>query len=87
MTNIRAITVPWDKLLLAPSRRVKVTVPDVVGFQVMVEGWPAVSMYPPEGMLNGFALEFCAMTPATKSVRLVRIVNRIVIGLIGHSFY
>ena len=42
--NVRAMTVPWDKSLLAPSRRVKVTVPEVVGFQVTVEGWPAVNM-------------------------------------------
>ena len=42
--DVRAMTVPLLKSLFAPSRRVNVTVPEVVGFQVMVEGWPAVSI-------------------------------------------
>ena len=38
-----AMTVPWSKLLDAPWRSVKVTVPEVVGVQLRVVGWPAVS--------------------------------------------
>lgn len=36
--NLQAMTVPLLRSLLAPLRSVKVTGPDVVGFQVIVEG-------------------------------------------------
>ncbi len=38
------MTVPLFKSLAAPVRSVKVTVPWVVGFQVKVEGFPAVTL-------------------------------------------
>lgn len=76
-----AMTVPWLKSLFAPSRRVKVTLPDVVGFQVNVLGLPALSWYPPEGMLNGFALEDWATALATKSARLEMMVICMILGL------
>lgn len=76
--DIRAITVPLFKLLFAPSRSVRVTEPEVVGFQVMVEALPAVNAYPPLGILNGLALELCAMALATRRARFVRIVKYIV---------
>ena len=69
------MTVPLFKALLAPSRRVRVTLPEVVGFQLKVVALPAVSWYPPEGMLKGFAFEPWAMAPAMKSARLEMRVN------------
>ena len=37
------MTVPLFKSLLAPLRSVRVTGPEVVGVQLMVPDWPAVS--------------------------------------------
>ena len=50
------IKVPSTRSLLAPSLSRSVTVPLVVGFQVMVVGLPAVNTgKPPFGVLKGFS--------------------------------
>lgn len=40
--DVHWMTVPEFRLPLAPSRKVRVTVPGVVGFQVKVVGCPAL---------------------------------------------
>ena len=47
------MVVPGVRLLFAPSRSTRLTVPCVVGFHVIVMGWPAVAVNPSFGMLNG----------------------------------
>ena len=78
-----AITVPLFKSLAAPLRRVRVTVPWVVGFQVKVAGWPAVT----EKLLDtvgGFAVEppDCATATAIRLVTVERIERRMLMASI-----
>ena len=40
------------RLLAAPLRRTMVTVPEVVGFHLMVVTSPALGAYPPRGLLK-----------------------------------
>lgn len=42
-----------------PMRSLRLTVPSVVGFQDRVNGLPAVTEYPLDGLLNGLAV-LCA---------------------------
>jgi hypothetical protein len=66
---ILAIGVPLLKLLAAPLRNVKVTGPDVVGFQVKVAGWPAVIMKL-EGTVGRLeVLPLCATAVAIRQAR------------------
>ena len=48
------MVVPSFRLFAGPSRSCRDTVPDVVGFHVMVKVEPATPAIPPEGMLMGF---------------------------------
>lgn len=66
LSNLLAIWVPLFKLLAAPLRKVKVTGPGVVGFQVKVAGWPAVTMKL-DGTVGGLdVLPDCAMAVAIR---------------------
>jgi len=49
------MVLPDAKSLLAPDRRMRETVPWVVGFQLRVKGWPAEAERPEVGMLKGLA--------------------------------
>lgn len=51
-----AITVPLFRLSEGPSRNVRVTVPEVVGFQVNVDDLPAVTVKP-GGVVGGFDVD------------------------------
>ena len=62
----QASTVPMFKLFEGPLRNVKVTVPDVVGVQVKVDGFPAVTVKPC-GIVGGFDVgPDCAATAANR---------------------
>lgn len=54
VSNVHAITVPVSRLLLAPLRRTRETVPSVVGVQLRLSGLPAAAAMPSVGILNGF---------------------------------
>jgi len=56
---------PLSRLLEAPLRKVRVTVPGVVGIHSNLVGCPAVTMKPGE-TLGGFADEDCAATAAQR---------------------
>ena len=74
------MTVPLFRSLAAPLRRVRVTVPWVVGVHCTVVAWPAVSMKP-GGTLNGLGLLpelVCAATAAARQAMNVRGAKRIV---------
>lgn len=62
----QASTVPLFKSLAGPLRKVRVTVPEVVGVQVNVDDVPAVTVEPPE-IVGGFAVDpDCAATAASR---------------------
>lgn len=71
------ITVPASRLLLAPCRNLKVTVPGVVGVHVKVVGFPAVREKP-SGTLKG--LGFAARATAASPPRIESIRRRILRG-------
>ena len=54
--DIQAMTVPLFRSLAAPSRKVSVTGPWVVGVHVTVEAWPAVTMNE-LSTVNGFSVD------------------------------
>lgn len=57
MVNEHAMVVPSARSLLLPLRRIKETVPEVVGSHERVKGSPAVAWRPVVGILKGFAPE------------------------------
>ena len=62
----QASTVPLCKSLAGPLRSVRVTVLEVVGIQVNVDGLPAVTRKP-GGVVGGFDVEpDCAATAASR---------------------
>ena len=62
----QASTVPLFKSLAGPLRKVRVTVPEVVGVQVNVDDVPAVTVEPP-GIVGGFDVgPDCAATAASR---------------------
>ena len=69
------MTVPLSRLLLAPSRSLNVTVPGVVGVQVKVVGFPAVTENP-AGSVKGFGL-LAARVTARKPLKAKREWRRI----------
>ena len=74
-----AITVPLFRSLAAPLRRVRVTGPLVVGFQVKVEGFPAVTLKS-LWTVGGFAFEpVCATAIAIKQAMLGSMAKRILL--------
>ncbi len=60
---------PAARSLLAPLRSTRVTVPEVVGFQLRERGWPAVAEKL-VGILKGFALCANANKGAPKRVSM-----------------
>lgn len=56
------MVVPAARLSLPPLRKIKETVPSVVGFQFNVRVCPALAESPAVGMVNGFALLSAART-------------------------
>ena len=69
-------TIPLFKFFVSPLRRVNVTVPDVVGVQVNVDDWPAVTVNP-GGVVGGFDVDpDCAATAATRHATVERRATR-----------
>ena len=72
---------PLFRSLAAPLRRVSVTGPWVVGFQVKVAGLPAVTMKSEE-TVGGLALEpVCAATAAMRQARAEKGARRMMVVL------
>ena len=66
VSYLHAITVPLSRLLDAPLRSVKLMGPGLVGFQVKVDGLPAVTMKLDE-TVGGFAVfPDCAIAAAIR---------------------
>jgi len=69
LAMLLAIGTPASRLLLEPLLSRIVTVPSVVGFQLMVDCWPAVKESPEEGMLKGLAFDDWAIARDARAAR------------------
>lgn len=80
MSIPEASTIPLFKSFAGPLRRVKVTVPDVVGVQVNVDDLPAVTVRF-GGVVGGFEVDpDCAATAVSRHATIESGATRILNG-------
>lgn len=80
--SLHAMGVPSARLPLEPLRRIKDTVPSVVGFHSKVSDWPAAAWRPPTGFLKGLAFD-CADATALSRAAMNDRVKSMLINVVG----